>query len=501
MRHLIILISLWGFLAQGVQAQAIRMVTLRADGLETVSAEVPPSETASRRLWEIAETIRPLEAEILVLEGIPNRPFALRLAALMQPATYHVALVTTFQKNTSGRTNVGPSIAVLSKRQPFSARSAEWRATGQVELPGGFGFAGFRIGTNTLCFYVADLPGDGRDVFATGGNVLTARKREIAAQYLADHVQWMNGTLTNQTASFHVIADFSSDPRTGQAESAARVLDQAGFNTWLPAPATNPQSAPKADQQGLQPMLTAQLARNAAALRPPQIVARRTLAQPMVVYDLALGSRLRGLAMSSSSMATSSSSSQRIIWLWLGVIATVSAFTVYLIWRLRRTRSLSGIFRSGDERSAIIDLSRLSPEDVAVESFSETGSLRAEAQMWQERALNAEQRAEDVASNVRTGFFTLLRDRLVDWLSAQRRKLLASHDSGTQLMLELEDRLGKIQGQFQQQLEARDERIAELEQVVQGKEHVIRDLLRSQERLLAISRGEGPREEEGNSRP
>lgn len=134
-----------------------------------------------------------------------------------------------------------------------------------------------------------------------------------------------------------------------------------------------------------------------------------------------------------------------------------------------------------------------------IELPNERISLEAEADLWQERASN------DVASEVRTGFFGqlrhLLRDRLMAWLSAQRGKLLASHNSGTQMMLEMEDRLGKIQGQFQQQLETRDERIAELEQVVQAKEDVIRGLLRAREQMMNASRNEMPEDERNNPRP
>lgn len=101
--------------------------------------------------------------------------------------------------------------------------------------------------------------------------------------------------------------------------------------------------------------------------------------------------------------------------------------------------------------------------------------------MWQARALDAEQRVEETTAHDRAGLLqrmhALFRDRLVTWLSAQRGKLLASHDSGVQQVLELEERLQHIQGNFQEQLRSRDQRITELEQEIQAKEKLIRKLL------------------------
>jgi len=50
-------------------------------------------------------------------------------------------------------------------------------------------------------------------------------------------------------------------------------------------------------------------------------------------------------------------------------------------------------------------------------------------------------------------------------------------------VLELEERLQKIQGQFQERLQTREQRIAELEREILAREKVIRDLLRAQVRI------------------
>jgi TolA-binding protein len=85
-----------------------------------------------------------------------------------------------------------------------------------------------------------------------------------------------------------------------------------------------------------------------------------------------------------------------------------------------------------------------------------------------------------------------LRERLVAWLSFQRSTLLSSHELGTKQVLELESRLTQVQGQFKERLRNQEERIAELQQEIQGKEKIIRDLLRTQVRLANRAEDEKP---------
>lgn len=188
-RHLIVSISLALLCAfsSGAHAQPVRILTAQADGLDAIIGELPPTDAQVKRLAQIADALRPADADLVVIDGIPNRLHALKLAALLKPATYQLAVFSTFP-NTNGNRPTPASTTILSKRQPFGARSAEWRATGQIDLPGGFAFAGFRSGTNAFCFYAADLPGEGASSLNAAGDPLASRKRELAAQYLSHHI-------------------------------------------------------------------------------------------------------------------------------------------------------------------------------------------------------------------------------------------------------------------------------------------------------------------------
>lgn len=468
-RHLVIWLSFALFCASSfaAHAQPIRILTARADGLDAVSGELPPSDTQARRLAQIADALRPADAELVVIDGIPNRSHALKIAALLKPATYQLAVYSTFP-NTSTNRATPASTTILSKRQPFGARSAEWRATGQIELPGGFAFAGFRSGTNAFCFYAADLPGDGASALNAAGDPLASRKRELAAQYLSHHIQWLGSTLSNQFTAFCVIGDVVTDPRTGRLENAGRALQQSGFGAWLAPSVTEPGSP-------MSSPYTALLARNVSLQSAPSILAQRTLRQPVCVYEINPGGKPGTFTAGSQASKTSKASrtpSVMVVSIWLGIILAVCAVTVGIWWGLRRSNPGPGIFRQTKSSQLVLDVDEVP---------GESDSLRVEAEMWQARALDAEQQVEETHAHVRAGLLrrmhALFRDHLVAWLSAQRGRLLASHDSGVQQVLELEERLQRIQGNFQEQLRGRDQRITELEQEIQAKEKLIRKLL------------------------
>jgi len=123
------------------------------------------------------------------------------------------------------------------------------------------------------------------------------------------------------------------------------------------------------------------------------------------------------------------------------------------------------------------------------ESFSgsTTDAASQQAILWRTRAMRAEDRANQAAAVMRSGLMPhlgrLMRERLIAWLSSQRGQLLTSQEVGTEQVLELEERLQRIQTQFQERMQTREERISELEQEILAKEKIIRELLRAQVRL------------------
>lgn len=419
-----------------LEAQSLRVLNVDLAGTSMPSEAV--AEVGTRASEMIADAARAAEAEVLVVSGVPSRTTAQRLAVSLK-APWQLVLQATFADGVSNRAN---GTAIFSRRAAFAARSAEWRAAGQVEVPGGFAFAGFRSGTNTFCLYVADFPGDASGSSALLPDPLAGRKREMAAQYLLHHAHWIQSTLTNQSVAFAVLADLGLDAGGG-FESAGRALQQAGFGAWL---------APKNAGTVASPYSVV-LARQAVLLSAPRLMPAADEASRLCLYDLGRPvkqSPAPGGVASGRSGAQSASSS--VIWIWAGVLGGVTVITLGIRFALRH-RPVPEVFKAPEEGTSVIDVSD-SP-------FAGHG--------------------EDAAAGVRAGLMgqvrSLLGERLVSWLAAQRGRLLVSHDRGTKQVAELEERLLRIQGHFEDQMKSRDQRILELEREIQAREEMIRRLL------------------------
>jgi hypothetical protein len=374
----------------------------------------------------------------------------------------------------------------------------EWKATSQIDWPGGFAFVGLQQDTNAICIYVAHLPGEPASL-SDRENPLLARRRDLAAQYLVHHANWMSAALSNQLVSVLVTGDFIADARGTRAEGAVRILQQAGFK--MAQPNTPAKGLGNEEAGGSTAQLTVLLARNAELISTAQITTKRSpLAHGLAAYEVA-PTPTAGAPVplpSRPGPAQVIALDHRIVWLWLGGIAALCLASLFSVWLIRHTFSAAGILSRHESQSVVVgvgpfragrDSMTLPPSSGDSYSASTPDAATTPATLWQARAVavQAEQRAKRVTEllgrGLRPQLNRLLRERLIAWLSFQRSALLQSHELGTRQVLEMESRLHQVQGQFQERLRGREERIADLEQELQTKERVIRDLLRAQARL------------------
>jgi hypothetical protein len=470
---------------------SIRVATYDLEGLAAIPAEATPSEEELKPLRQAAANLKPLDAEVIVLHGIPDRSTARRLAGLLKPASYQVALQCSFRQQGASSQMIGPPITVLTRKQPFAAQSMDWRSTGPIDWPGGFGFVGFHSGTNSVCVYVAHLPGEPA-VDADREHPLMARRRELASQYLVHHANWLTSTLSNQLVSALITGDFIAEARGTRSEGAVRVLQQAGFKIALPS-SLGIKAGPLPESPVTPPQLTALLARNAELISTSQVSSRKTAALALATYEVALVPTrpvdpvtvMAPRPIAARVVALDNS----IIWLWVGGIVALCMASLFSVWLIRRTFSAAGILGRRGNSAVVLNLSPFQGRNEPYAVPRQTGesySASTTDALWEDQLGQTERRTRRAAwlsDTLRPQLSRLLRERLVAWLSFQRRALLTSHEAGTQQVLELETRLRQVQGQFQDRLRSREERIVDLEQEVRAKEKIIRDLLRTQVRL------------------
>jgi hypothetical protein len=134
-RHLIVSLGLAFLCAfhSGLQAQPVRILTAQADGLDAVNGELAPTDAQTARLAQIAEALRPAATDLLVIDGIPNRTHALKLAALLKPAVYQLAVFSTFPNAGADRGAIAFRAASRSRDSvPAPTPSASTRQIFQV---------------------------------------------------------------------------------------------------------------------------------------------------------------------------------------------------------------------------------------------------------------------------------------------------------------------------------------------------------------------------------
>ena len=472
----------------------MRVVTWKLEEFALASTNAPAPEPDHQRLRALAEALKPIEADLIILEGLPDKKAAQRIAGYLKPGVYHVVHHAHFRKNGPGTIIVGLPTTILAKKQPVSTRSVEWRTTGQIEAPGGFIFSTFPHGTNTICLYTVHTP-DAPD--GPGADALHLRQRELSSQYLLHHANWVAGTLTNQLASVVLFGDLLPAARLATNDLIGRVLGQSSFYPAPKTPALRP-----GDKTGpnLAPSRDTFYVRNAEFAGAPLPANAKAFDHGPLVWDLIVRPT-EVKTPEPALLATApllvpprqlSDDPSRFIWMAVGVVLTILVVVVFfqwLAWR-RWTKSMLPVRRTGQE--LVIDFNdapngkgRRSGSAGSANSLPESEATDDPVATWQERAFKAERRATAAAEMAQTGLkphlLGMMREKLVAWLTFQRSHLLHSQASGTVQVIELEERLERISSQFQERAIAKDQRIAALETDLLAKDRMLQELLQARE--------------------
>jgi hypothetical protein len=410
---------------------------------------------------------------------MPDRITCTKLPGMLKPASFTLAQFNQFRGTSNAL--IARSVAVFTRKAPPAARALEWKSTGQIDSPGGFTFATIPAGSNALCLYVAQFVDHAGARTNTRLAQLNAQKRETAAQYLLHHTRWLEGAVTNQLPVVLVLGNLGEGPALWPGDRSAALLGQAGFRANPLAPASEPAANPF-------PQL---FARNAEFTAGPQHAAPRGFGTGPVLYELAVkpppppappvvaSAATNGTA-SNAAAATGAKSipvDERFLWLAAPVAGAVIIFLLVLLpWRWmawRRERRALVPARSATNAVVVDFASQQDEQEALAAGRVPAGQLGAGADP-------SRQNAAAVREGLMPHLLRLMREKILQKLSSQRAHLIDSHVAGTMQVLELEERLEKIQSQFQARLTAREQRLAELEKELVAKDNFIRELLKAQ---------------------
>ncbi len=569
--------------------------------------DAPPTNSAAAfapYLERAAAVLKPLNADVILLHGIPSRSTTKQLSDLLKPASYLNPIFSSFLKDSPSTRTVSPVLTVLSKHAPPYSRTVAWRETGRLDIPGGFSFCIIQQPVEVLMFYTVQFPRVAswmtREMAAS-----IPRRRELCARYIVAHQRWLFDSATHEHKAAYLATDLEVDQPGGTNDPACAVLLANGFKL---APGNRTLSASTAQSSTGWPAegsLVSAFYKGAVTVGEPQSVEQRGFFAPVALVELGLKSPgstptnrpvavaaarppvkpagkpaagTNGSPASSSpavaqavgtpapAKATNgtnglapalaaggsagkpptnrvglaaaagpttppaqpadarrtertdraeSDKSSRFDPRSLAVGAGVALVVLGAgIWALRRRRPLpeppivpAGTLGAGTPRPSGPVTARLVTMERArmggpfqvlehpaggVEPDEGAGRGGMEEEIGHMRGRAARPPEDGGGRGPNPPFFQLLRERLVRWLAAERSQLLSSHHAGAEQVLELEERLTRIQNQFETRLRARDQRVVELEAELVAKEKMLVDLERALSRQL--KRQSGPQE-------
>jgi endonuclease/exonuclease/phosphatase family metal-dependent hydrolase len=480
--------------AAHVGAEPLRITTWNLNS-SVAPAEV--SATEENRLASIATVLDSLNADIILLQEIRDQQTCERLAVLLKPARYRVA-VCSFFTDVSGRPL--PQVAILSRKPITAAWTESWKADGAVTPPAGFAFALVHHGSGEVGIFSVQFKNN-----ATNGNFerdtqLNILNREISAAQLVQQAASLGTKLIDRPSAVVVAGSFNTNPDEPQfvSEITLRLLENAGFKNVFHGVSLENRITQRGNGRYPDATFDYVFARNADFLDGPRIVASELSGH----FPVACEAIFKPAAPAAKVQpALQPAAHWQTISLTLFVV-----FFMFCWWLVRgRKRFYWPALAALVEEAGSANLLSYPEGNGAFHALPETtdeieadgqwfpvrvgpDAARSQIQSLEKRAVAAEQRARQATDLVREGLVPhlahLMKERLFRGVASQRAHLLLTQQAGASQMAELEQRLAKIQSQMQNRFGAYERRIAELEKEVTAKEQINRELLEAKAQMM-----------------
>lgn len=480
--HIIALLALLIGSSAITLADTIRVTTWN---LHSPAKEAPTANQTTAA----AELLKTLEPDVILLQEVRDWQFCHQLAQALKPAEYNVLICSAFRSDATNAAQ--PQVAILAKKKGYFS----WSEISQIpdSAPGGYAFAALQIGGQRLGFFSAKSSSP-------------AEAAQVAEQMSRQAASVRNWTM-NRVQALFVAASF--EVRTNElsvaSEQTLHVLRQSGFVDGL-------SRLPVEQRLTFKPSgAQAGFAADCLYVEPStfpgniRVVPSGVFEHQPLTCDLELDPTKAAAAWVTSAMETAAAqrpapspfqndasipATQSWRRWWVALIGGAAVATVLLLVLTRRRvllppapihALLPNSFEPGQQTTP-------SSFTVVLGSQSATGArpgpgtTQTQSAIWQQRALAAEQRAEQAHAVIRKRLLPHLSEWLKHFLFRKlitdRERLLEAQQAATRKALVVDERLARIEQQIKEQNLAYTRRIEELVCELASAKEENRELIR-----------------------
>jgi endonuclease/exonuclease/phosphatase family metal-dependent hydrolase len=216
-----------------VRAAHIRVTTWNLDWFPDGSAKGASPEKQERRIREVADVLRHLDPDIILLQEIRDYDTCTKLAETIRPGAYQVAICSAFKE--PFHAGLGrQQVAILAKKPAQAAWAEKWKSMEGIDPPRGFAFAWFQLDGADFGVYSVHLKSN---LIIHGDKEIEAtknmKKREVAANQLINHMRGVIATAIPGIRSEVVAGDFNTNTEEFPNDDTLKTLEGAGFQNCM----------------------------------------------------------------------------------------------------------------------------------------------------------------------------------------------------------------------------------------------------------------------------
>jgi len=372
--------------------------------------------------------------DVILLQDVRDWQTCHQIAEALRPEVYQVVICTSFRDRAS-ETKTG-QVAILSRSKAYIA----WSEPAEGDKSGGFAFAAMRLGDKNVGIFCV----------ASAGDLGPQLVKQIAALQ-----SWKD----NRPEGFIV---------AGRVRADDPALEQIGFDN-----ASVPGSP------------TAFFSRDAGSVPTPVAVRTPEFEYPLAICDIDLdGPKLARAPLPAPRTigATSTMASSNANYFWIaGLIAGLLAVFGVTRWFSRRRLAS----KSPPAVSAVATRPQ-GPPYVRIETEGSNQTHSQSARLSPTVLPVTPRIPEEVHAGVVAHLSQWLKQKLVRQLVADRAELLATQHAATLKMLEVDERLAKVERQIQQSQQDYERRIDDLTKELLAAREENRELIRAKIALVKV---------------